>query len=47
MNTIRMRLGAAVFIALLALSTVGGAAQAKGGGDDPCPHQVENLPGCQ
>jgi hypothetical protein len=46
MKTIRVRLGAALLIALLALSTVGGAAQAKDGGDDPCPHQVENLPGC-
>jgi hypothetical protein len=47
MKTIRVRLGAAVLIALLALSTLGGAAQAKHGGDDPCPQHVENLPSCQ
>ena len=47
MKTIRVRLGAAVLIALLALSAVGGAAQAQHGSDDPCPHHVENLPGCK
>jgi hypothetical protein len=46
MKKIRVRLGSALLIALLALSAVGGAAQAQHGGDDPCPHQVENLPGC-
>ena len=46
MKTIRVRLGAALFFALLALASVGGAAQAQHGADDPCPHQVENLPGC-
>jgi hypothetical protein len=46
MQTIRLRLGAAFLVALLALSALGGAAQAQHGSDDPCPHQVENLPGC-
>jgi hypothetical protein len=46
MRNMRMRLSAAVLIALLALSVVGGAANAQHGGDDPCPHHVENLPGC-
>jgi len=47
MKTIRVRLGAAVLIALLALSAVGGAVQAQHGSDDPCAHHVENLPGCK
>jgi hypothetical protein len=46
MKTIRMRLSAALLVALLALSALGGAAQAQHGGDDPCPQHVENLPGC-
>ena len=47
MRIIRMRLGAAIMIALLALSVVGGSVQASGGGgDDPCPQHVDNLPGC-
>jgi hypothetical protein len=47
MRKLRVRLGAAVLIALLALSAVGGAAQAKHGADDPCPRHVDNVPGCQ
>jgi Spy/CpxP family protein refolding chaperone len=47
MRKLRMRLGAAVMIALLALSAVSGAAQAQHGADDPCPQHVENIPGCQ
>jgi hypothetical protein len=46
-KNIRMRFGAALFVALLALSALGGAVQAQHGGDDPCPHHVENLPGCK
>lgn len=46
MRKIRVRLTAAMFIALLALASIGGAAQAQGGTDDPCPQHVENLPGC-
>ncbi len=47
MKTIRVRLGAAVLIALLAISAVGGAVQVQHGSDDPCAHHVENLPGCK
>lgn len=46
MRRLHMRLSAALLIAILALSAVGGSVQAQGGADDPCPHQVENLPGC-
>src|SRR5437879_3118193 len=35
MRKLRMRFGAAVLIALLALSAIGGAAHAQHGGDDP------------
>ena len=47
MKTIRLWLGAALLVSLLALSALGGAAQAQHGGDDPCPQHVENLPGCK
>jgi hypothetical protein len=42
-----MRLSAAVLMALLGRSGLGGAAHAKHGVDDPCPHYFENWPGCR
>jgi hypothetical protein len=47
MKKVRIRIGAALLIAMLALSTFGTPALAQHGADDPCPHRVENLPGCQ
>jgi hypothetical protein len=48
MSKLRMLLSAAILMASVLLPLLGMAGvQAKHGGDDPCPHRVENLPGCQ
>ncbi len=48
MSKLRMLLGALVLTASALLPVLGSAAvHAQHGADDPCPHQVENLPGCQ
>jgi hypothetical protein len=48
MSKFRMRIAAALLLALTAVATFASVpAMAQHGGDDPCPHKVENLPGCK
>jgi len=48
MSKLRLLLSAAALLTSVMLPLVGTAgAHAHGGSDDPCPHRVENLPGCR